>query len=62
MAISAALFNTAVVYLNTGGLSFDPRRVFTVVRLQDNMEDVLKWALIVGDGVVGEVREKRDQR
>jgi heptaprenylglyceryl phosphate synthase len=59
--VSMAFFNTGAAYLNTGSLSLDPRTVFTVVRLQDNMEDVLKWALIVGDGVVGEAEQIADE-
>jgi hypothetical protein len=56
MLVSMVFFNQGAVYLNTGSLTASPAQLFTVTRLQDNMEDVLKWTLLVGDALVEDVK------
>ena len=53
-------FNQGATYLNTGSITLDPRQLFTVARLQDNMEDVLKWTLSVGERAVQELTSSED--
>lgn len=57
---SMLFFNQGATYLNTGSITLDPRQLFTVARLQDNMEDVLKWTLSVGERAVQELTSSED--
>ncbi len=57
---STLFFNQGATYLNTGSITLEPRQLFTIAGLRDNMEDVLKWTLSVGERALQEVASPQD--
>ena len=57
---STLFFNQGATYLNTGSITLEPRQLFTIAGLRDNMEDVLKWTQRVGERAVQELTSSED--